>query len=114
VTNWPGGTRFPSGRARRRPEKPLVVVMSAVSAGFASGGPEPAIEYGWLRPPHFYAQCECFGCSFKASPLTELLSYVKLARMRGADLVTESPREDQDHRQGHHVHELCNQTEKER
>jgi hypothetical protein len=34
--------------------------------------------------------------------------YVKLARMRGADLVTESPREDQDDRQGDHVHELCN------
>jgi hypothetical protein len=33
---------------------------------------------------------------------------VKLARMRGADLVTESPREDQDDRQGDHVHELCN------
>src|SRR5918992_5764792 len=27
-----------------------------------------------------YAQCQCFGCSFKAYPLTELLSYVKLAR----------------------------------
>jgi hypothetical protein len=33
---------------------------------------------------------------------------VKLARMHGADLVTESPREDQDDRQGDHVHELCN------
>ena len=40
-----GRNPIPSGRARRRPEKPLVVVMSAVSAGFASGGPEPAIEY---------------------------------------------------------------------
>ena len=38
--------------------------------------------------------------------LTELLSYVKLARMRGADLVTEPPREDQDDRQRDHVHEL--------
>ena len=28
--------------------------------------------------------------------------------MRGADLVTESPREDEDDRQGDHVHELCN------
>jgi hypothetical protein len=33
---------------------------------------------------------------------------VKLVRMRGADLVTEPPREDQDDRKGDHVHELCN------
>jgi hypothetical protein len=33
---------------------------------------------------------------------------VKLARMRGADLVTEPSREDQDDRYGDHVHELCN------
>ena len=33
---------------------------------------------------------------------------MKLARMRGADLVTEAPREDQYDRQGDHVHELCN------
>jgi hypothetical protein len=33
---------------------------------------------------------------------------VKLARMRGADLVTESPRENQDDRQGDHVHEPRN------
>ena len=81
--------------------------MSAVSAGFASG---------WTRSPRLNtvapsasflrSVCVCFGCSFKASPPTELLSYVKLARMRGANLVTESPREDQDDRQGDHVHEL--------
>jgi hypothetical protein len=34
--------------------------------------------------------------------------YVKLARMHGADLVTEPPREDQDDRQGDNVHELRN------
>jgi hypothetical protein len=39
--------------------------------------------------------------------LEELLSYAKLAGMRGADLVAESPREDQDDREGDHVHELC-------
>jgi hypothetical protein len=44
---------------------------------------------------------------FKAYPLTELFSYVKLARMRGADLVPEPPREDHDDRQGDYVHELC-------
>jgi hypothetical protein len=33
--------------------------------------------------------------------------YVKLARMRGADLITESPRQDQDDRKGDHVDELC-------
>jgi hypothetical protein len=33
---------------------------------------------------------------------------VKLARLHGADLVPELPRENQDDRQGDHVQELCN------
>ena len=44
---------------------------------------------------------------FGSTEVNPLLSYVKLARMRGADLVTEPPREDQDDREGDHVHELC-------
>ena len=38
----------------------------------------------------------------------QLLSYVKLARMRGADLVSEPPRKHQDNHEGNYVHELCN------
>ena len=41
-------------------------------------------------------------------PHLRLTLNVKLARMRGADLVTEPPREHQDNRQGDDVHELCN------
>ena len=36
----------------------------------------------------------------------ELLSHVKLARVRGTDLVTEPPRENEDDRESDKVHEL--------
>src|SRR5262245_14948245 len=43
VTYWPGGTRFSSPLACRRPVKPLVVVIGA-SHGAASAGPPGGLK----------------------------------------------------------------------
>jgi hypothetical protein len=76
--------------------------MSAVSAGFASGGLERRLNTGGSVRLIFP-----LSVSVLVAHLRPTL-YVKLARMHRADLVTESPRENQDDRQGDHVHELCN------